>query len=293
MTERPRKPPEQASLDSQLDPEAEPSGIDSVPLLQESHVFPEDLEPEEPREEAQPAIAPEEPSSSTKVPELVETDDPASSEVTEVAAEVVAGGAALEGPKRARHASESVEQLAFDDPGFDEVEPEVHPELEPELDHEVDAESGPWEADEGSGPEFEESEPLPGRFPQQWIVAGLADLAVNLAVVALGAIAVWQLGIPVRWSGWPGYLGFAFSFSFLYTSMPLAFWGQTPGMAISGLRAADGERQLSFGQTALRWAAAALTLGSLGLPWLLAGSGRPLADRLSRSQTLVWHEPED
>ncbi|MEM9408876.1 MAG: RDD family protein, partial [Acidobacteriota bacterium] len=75
-----------------------------------------------------------------------------------------------------------------------------------------------------------------------------------------------------------------------YMSLPLAFWGQTPGMAASGLRAADGDRQLAFSQTTLRWLAAWLTLATIGLPWFLARSGRPLADRISRSETLVWEE---
>ncbi len=136
------------------------------------------------------------------------------------------------------------------------------------------------------------ADPALARFGQQWVMAGICDLSVHLAIVAVGAAAAWRLGLPVRVEQWPGYLGFALSFSFLYTALPLAFWGQTPGMAVLGFRAQDGERQLSFGQTFLRWTASVLTIGLAGLPLLLARSGRPLADRLSGSETLVWHEPD-
>ena len=144
-----------------------------------------------------------------------------------------------------------------------------------------------------AAPAVEESEAAPGvagRFARQWLLAGLADLGLHLVIVVVAAFAAVLLDLPVHVGQWPGFLAFALAFSFLYTALPLAFWGQTPGMSLCGLRALDGSRQLSFGQTLVRWVAALLTVALAGLPLLLARSGRPLADRLSRSQTYVWDE---
>ena len=59
-----------------------------------------------------------------------------------------------------------------------------------------------------------------------------------------------------------------------------------PGMAWCGLIARSEETEpLSFGQTAMRWLGHWLTWLLLGLPGLLALSGRSLADRLSGSST--------
>ena len=88
-------------------------------------------------------------------------------------------------------------------------------------------------------------------------------------------------------SDWPAVALFLLSFSFLYTVVPLAFWGHTPGMAWAGLdaRGRDGE-PLAFDQTARRWIGGILTLLLLGLPLLLAFGGRSLSDLLSGSETL-------
>ncbi|MGE5234023.1 MAG: RDD family protein [Acidobacteriota bacterium] len=85
-------------------------------------------------------------------------------------------------------------------------------------------------------------------------------------------------------------------FSFAYAVVPLAFWGQTPGMAWAGIvaRTTSGE-SLSFGQAARRWLGGWITALLGGVPGLLALSGRSLVDRLSGSRTLnapaVAHPP--
>jgi uncharacterized RDD family membrane protein YckC len=120
------------------------------------------------------------------------------------------------------------------------------------------------------------------------LLAGFADCVVHLAVLAGGLVAESLLGLQPTLGQWPGFAVFLLCFSFLYTTVPLAFWGQTPGMAWRGLRARDGgDRQLHFGQTALRWLGALATAALLGLPLLLAIGGRSFADRLSGSETFA------
>ena len=116
-------------------------------------------------------------------------------------------------------------------------------------------------------------------------LAGLADLALHLGFgVALLFGARW-LGADAGLTDWPALLPVLAVFSFLYTVLTLAFWGQTPGMAWAGLVArAAGDRSLTFGQTLRRWLGGLLTTALLGLPALLAAGGRrSLADRLSDS----------
>lgn len=119
--------------------------------------------------------------------------------------------------------------------------------------------------------------------------AGLGDLTVLAAVGAVAAVGARFLGGALDPSTLPALATFLLSFSFLYCVVSLAFWGQTPGMAWTGLVARSDETEpLSFGQTALRWLGHWLTWLLLGLPALLAafgGSGRSLADRLSGSET--------
>lgn len=118
------------------------------------------------------------------------------------------------------------------------------------------------------------------------LVAGLADTVVHGGVVAVAVIGLVAMGIRPQLSLWPGLLLLLLAFSFLYITVPLAFWGQTPGMALCHVRARDAEdRPLTFGQTALRWLGSIITAGLLGLPLLLALSGRSLADRLSGSSS--------
>jgi uncharacterized RDD family membrane protein YckC len=83
-------------------------------------------------------------------------------------------------------------------------------------------------------------------------------------------------------------------FSFLYTVVPLAFWGHTPGMAWAGLRAEDAAGgPLPFGGTVRRWLAAVVTLAGAGVPLLVALSGRSLADRVSGSRTYAAGSPAE
>lgn len=119
-------------------------------------------------------------------------------------------------------------------------------------------------------------------------LGGLADLAVHLALVVGLLFGARLLGVPAGLDDGPALLLFLLVFSFLYTVVPLAFWGRTAGMAWAGLvaRTPAGE-SLTFPQTALRWLGAVLSVVLLGIPVLPAAlTGRSLADRLSGSVIL-------
>ncbi|HEX5758108.1 MAG TPA: RDD family protein, partial [Thermoanaerobaculia bacterium] len=128
------------------------------------------------------------------------------------------------------------------------------------------------------------AEPVASRRDR--LLAGLADLLVHAAVGVTAAVGALLLGARPEPADWPPFALFLLSFSFLYAVVPLAFWGQTLGMAWAGLRAvnADGQ-QLGFGQTALRWLGGLLTAAALGLP-LLPARRRSLTDWMSGSVTL-------
>ncbi len=119
------------------------------------------------------------------------------------------------------------------------------------------------------------------------LAAGAADLLVHAAVGVAVLLGTRSMGIRPVLADWPALALFLLSFSFLYTVVPLAFWGHTPGMAFAGLdaRSRDGE-PLAFDQTARRWLGGVLTSLLLGLPLLLALGGRSLGDLLSSSETL-------
>ena len=120
------------------------------------------------------------------------------------------------------------------------------------------------------------------------VAAGGADLLVHVAVAVLALAGCRALGVMPAVADWPAFGVFLLSFSFLYTVVPLAFWGHTLGMTWAGLTAeSTGGEPLSFDQTARRWLGALLTLATAGLPLLLAFRGRSLADRLSGSRTLA------
>jgi len=126
------------------------------------------------------------------------------------------------------------------------------------------------------------------------LAASLLDGGVLLVVTAGAILGAFLLG--VRWDAddLPALGMFLLVFSFVYSVMPLAFWGRTPGMALARVlsRGADGG-PLTFGQTALRWLAGLVTVALAGLPLLLslpALGGRSLADRLSGSHT--WSQPD-
>lgn len=118
--------------------------------------------------------------------------------------------------------------------------------------------------------------------------ATLANLVVYGGLLALVWLGLAAMGREVQLDDAPAVALFVLAFSFLYTVIPLAFWGQTPGMVWAGLVARCGESEpLAFGQTARRWLGGLLTLLLAGLPGLLALRGGSLTDRLSGSTT--WH----
>ena len=118
------------------------------------------------------------------------------------------------------------------------------------------------------------------------LLAGLADLLVHAAVGVAAAVGALLLGARPEPAHWPAFALFLLTFSFLYSVVPLAFWGQTLGMAWTGLLAVNADGQpLAFEQTGLRWLGGLLTCATLGLPLVLARR-RSLADWLSRSVTL-------
>lgn len=129
-----------------------------------------------------------------------------------------------------------------------------------------------------------EPAPLSSRF-----LAGLADLAVHLALAVALLFGARVLGVEAGFADWPAIVLFLVVFSFLYSVLPLAFWGQTPGMAWAGLVARSaGDANLAFGQSARRWLGELLSAALLGLPALLAAGGRrSLADRLSDSDVYL------
>lgn len=118
------------------------------------------------------------------------------------------------------------------------------------------------------------------------LASGLADLAVQAIVLASMIGIVRLMDVPFGAEDWMPFAILALAFSFVYWVVPLAFWGQTPGMAWRGqiVRTPEDEA-LTFAQATLRWCGALLTLGLAGLPLLLAASGASLSDRLSQSRT--------
>lgn len=119
------------------------------------------------------------------------------------------------------------------------------------------------------------------------MLGGLGDLALQAAVYVLMLAGARLLGSEIT----PAALAPAgialLLFSLLYTVLPLAFWGQTPGMSWAGIvsRSADGE-PLSFGQSFRMWLAGLLSLLLVGLPTLIAPRGRSLCDRIAGARTL-------
>jgi uncharacterized RDD family membrane protein YckC len=168
------------------------------------------------------------------------------------------------------------------------VEPPEEPPEEPSLFAAEEREGAPPPRDEPppppAAPTFEPA-PLADRFR-----AGLADLALHAAVGLALLVGAELMGARPGLAELPAVALFLAVFSFLYSVVPLAFWGRTPGMAWSGLVArTDGGHGLTLGQTARRWLGGVVTVLLLGLPALLALGGRSLADRLSGTRT--WREP--
>ncbi len=121
---------------------------------------------------------------------------------------------------------------------------------------------------------------------ERW-VAGAADLIVHAAVLVVALIGVRALGIRPALAHAAPFALFLAAFSFLYTVIPLAFWGQTLGMGWMRTIARDRDGQaLTFDQTARRWLGGLIATALLGLPVWLALRGRSLTDWLSGSITL-------
>jgi hypothetical protein len=122
-------------------------------------------------------------------------------------------------------------------------------------------------------------------------LAGLEDLALHGAVLLIALAGTALAGIPLASAPRGPWLLFLAVFSLPYTTISLAFWGATPGMARRRLIARTGEGEpLSFSQTARRWLGGVITLALLGLPSLpLLWGARTLSDRLSGS--LTWYQP--
>jgi uncharacterized RDD family membrane protein YckC len=127
------------------------------------------------------------------------------------------------------------------------------------------------------------------------VAAGLADLVVHAAVVVLALLGCRGLGVqPDLPREIPAFGGLLISFSFLYTVLPLAFWGHTPGMAWAAItsRNRDGE-PLTFDQTVRRWLGGLLTFALIGLPLLIAPGGRTLTDWISGSATYPFGDEDE
>ncbi len=119
------------------------------------------------------------------------------------------------------------------------------------------------------------------------LLAGLGDLALHAAVFVLMLAGARLLGSEITPTALlPTAIGLLL-FSLVYTVLPLAFWGQTPGMSFAGIvsSSVDGE-PLSFGQSFRLWLASLLAVLFAGLPTLIAPRGRSLSDRIAGARTL-------
>ncbi|MDH3402036.1 MAG: RDD family protein [Acidobacteriota bacterium] len=120
------------------------------------------------------------------------------------------------------------------------------------------------------------------------LAAGIIDLMVHAALLGILVGGSSALGVAVGSRHAMPLAIVLLLFSFLYHVVPLAFWGNTPGMAVAGLRARSlNDEPLSLPQAVRRWLALLLTAATLGLGTLVALSGRSLADRLSDSRTVL------
>ena len=120
------------------------------------------------------------------------------------------------------------------------------------------------------------------------LLSGGADLLIHCGVLAATTLGLYAMAATPRIDQWPALAVLLVAFSFFYTVVSLAFWGQTAGMAWCELHTHDRlERPLSFRQAVLRWAGGLLSLALAGLPVLLAFRGTSLTDLLSASVTVV------
>jgi uncharacterized RDD family membrane protein YckC len=145
-------------------------------------------------------------------------------------------------------------------------------------------------------PELEDDEPVSagsefaGRSRR--FAAGGADLLVHASVGVIALLGTRGMGVRPSLASWPAFAVFLLSFSFLYSVLPLAFWGHTLGMAWAAITSCnrDGE-PLTFDQTVRRWLSGILTVATLGLPLLVTGDRRSLTDVLSGSATYPEEGP--
>ncbi len=204
----------------------------------------------------------------------------------------VAGQAAGQGPTIL---FDAIESGAEDKSRLDRIELAMGTSelVEPEDEPPVEPPGVPTPRDEPPRDETPRDEPSRGAVPAgdqaflgDRLLGGLADLAAQLIALGLAIAATHAMDIVVTVADWMPFGVLALVFSFLYWMVPLAFWGQTPGMAWVGhtARSSSGE-PLSFGQTFLRWLGSMLTLALAGLPLLIALTGRSLTDRISDSRT--------
>ena len=182
-------------------------------------------------------------------------------------------------PARAAEPPESLPLFPADRPGEGEALPLSAP-----------APAAP-RASAARGAERPQLVPPPAELPAAPLAArakaAAGDLLVLAAVLAAQLLGTERLGAALQLADWPAYLAFLLAFSFLYCVIPLAFWGQTPGMVWAGIVARNlDDGPLAFGQTARRWLGGLLSLALLGLPGLGALRGRSLTDWMSGSQTL-------
>lgn len=193
-----------------------------------------------------------------------------------------------------RRSRQDEEPLLFDLPLQEEEEGEdweeaLDREAEPERRRAVEddeAPAGDGEDDLAGEPESPSAERAAAPVVDR-LLAGLADLAIQALVAGAAVAGVLAMGLRPGLEDWQPFAAFSLLFSFLYWVIPLAFWGQTPGMTwIGHLARSESEEPLAFGQTVRRWLGALLTLALAGLPLLLAAfGGRSLSDRLSGSRT--------
>jgi uncharacterized RDD family membrane protein YckC len=169
-------------------------------------------------------------------------------------------------------------------PRADGVRRSVEPEgLEPDL--ELKRPQRPTPVKTADAPEPPQAA-SPWAAPGKRYRAGTADVAIHVALLVGVLLAAHGMGVEPRLAQWPAFMVFVLTFSFFYTVVPLAFWGQTLGMAWTGIvtRNHNGE-PLSFDQTARRWLGGLVTIAVLGLPLLVPFRGRTLADFVSGSET--------
>lgn len=193
-------------------------------------------------------------------------------------------------PKRSGPTERVERKRAPKEPGLPLDEPPVAPRAAAQRPAPVPPPAVGNENEEEEEPEAIEGSAVVGRR----FAAGAADLLVHAAVAVVVLAGTRMMGIRLALSDWPAVLAFLLSFSFLYTVVPLAFWGHTLGMVWANLtsRNQDGE-PLTFDQTARRWLGSVVTTAALGLPLLFSQGGRSLSDLLSGSATYPGDSPGD